>query len=204
VPPRRDVRRVFEDLHRGDDDPWRTRTSWYEARRRALVLAALPHARVGRVLEVGCSVGELTAALAERADRTVAVDVSEAALSTARARCEGLAVDFERLEVPGQWPLGEYDVVVLSEIGYFLSEGDLVATVERACGSLAPGGALLLVHWRHEVEDWTLDGPAVHALAVPVAARLGLTVATHVVDDDVLLDLYRPRERTSPAREEQG
>ena len=55
------------------------------------------------------------------------------------------------------------------------------------------------MHWRHEVADWALDGPAVHGLAVPVAACHGLTVATHVVDDDVLLDLYRPRARTSPA-----
>jgi LmbE family N-acetylglucosaminyl deacetylase len=199
---RRDVRRVFEQLHQDDADPWRTRTSWYEERRRALVLASLPRARAGSVLEVGCSVGELTAALAERADEAVAVDVSEAALAHARQRCAGLPVRFERLEVPREWPAGEYDVVVLSEIGYFLSEADLVETLRRASGSLTPDGALLLVHWRHEVEDWALDGPAVHGLAVPVAACQGLTVATHVVDDDVLLDLYRPRERTSPAQAE--
>lgn len=198
----RDVRAVFEELHRGDEDPWRTRTSWYESRRRALVLASLPHPRLGRVLEVGCSVGELTAALAGRADETVGVDVSEAALDRARARCAGLPVRFERLHVPHDWPAGEYDVVVLSEIGYFLSEADLVETVRRACGSLRRDGALLLVHWRHEVADWPLDGPAVHALAVPVVTGRGLTAATHVVDDDVLLDLYRGRDRVSPARAE--
>jgi LmbE family N-acetylglucosaminyl deacetylase len=199
---RRDVRQVFDQLHQDDADPWRTQTSWYEDRRRALVLASLPWARAGSVLEVGCSVGELTAALAERADETVAVDVSEAALTHARQRCAELPVRFERLEVPHEWPAGEYDVVVLSEIGYFLSEADLLETLRRACGSLTPDGALLLVHWRHEVEDWPLDGPAVHGLAVPVAACHGLTAATHVVDDDVLLDLYRPRERTSPAQAE--
>ena len=127
------------------------------------------------------------------------MDVSEVALTHARQRCAGLPVRFERLEVPREWPTGEYDVVVLSEIGYFLSEDDLVETLRSACGSLTAEGALLLVHWRHEVADWALDGPAVHGLAVPVAACHGLTVATHVVDDDVLLDLYRPRARTSPA-----
>ena len=78
-----DAEQVFEELHRGDEDPWRTASSWYESRRRALALACLPRERVGRVLEVGCSVGELTAALGERAEHVVGVDVSEAALAAA-------------------------------------------------------------------------------------------------------------------------
>ncbi len=193
---------VFEELHRGDADPWRTASSWYEARRRALALACLPRERVGSVLEVGCSVGELTAALSERADHVVGVDVSEAALTVAARRCAGRSVRFERLRVPGQWPEGSYDVVVLSEIGYFLSGRELAETLWKACASLTDDGALLLVHWRHEVEGWPLDGADVHGAAGRVAAEHDLTLATRVVDDDVLLDLYRPKRRRSLAEEE--
>lgn len=193
---------VFEELHRRDQDPWRTRTSWYESRRRALALALLPRQHVGSVLEIGCSVGELTAALASRADAVLAVDVSAAALAIAADRCSGLPVTFRQQEVPREWPEGAYDVVVLSEVGYFLSASDLDETLRQACRSLTPVGALLLVHWRHDVEGWPLDGPAVHVTASRVAVEHGLTVATRVADDDVLLDLYRPGDRLTLAEEE--
>lgn len=197
-----DAAAVFEELHRGDADPWRTATSWYEARRRALALAVLPRERVGSVLEVGCSVGELTAALSDRADHVLGVDVSETALAAAARRCAGRSVHFERLRVPEQWPDGSFDVVVLSEVGYFLSGAELAETLWRACRSLTADGALLLVHWRHEVDGWPLDGAEVHGAAGRVAAEHDLTLATRVVDDDVLLDLYRPRRRRTLAGEE--
>ncbi len=197
-----DAAAVFEELHRADADPWRTASSWYEARRRALALALLPRERVGSVLEVGCSVGELTAALSERADHVLGVDISETALAAAARRCAGRSVHFERLRVPQEWPDGRFDVVVLSEIGYFLSGAELAETLWRACRALAADGALLLVHWRHEVDGWPLDGAEVHGAAGRVAAEHDLTLATRVVDDDVLLDLYRPRRRRTLAAEE--
>jgi hypothetical protein len=51
--------------------------------------------------------------------------------------------------VPGEWPEGSFDVVVLSEIGYFLTGAELAETLWKACSALTPDGALLLVHWRH-------------------------------------------------------
>ncbi len=199
-----DAAHVFEELHLREADPWRTATSWYEARRRALTLACLPHELVGSVLEVGCSVGELTAALADRADHVVAVDVSEAAIAAAARRCAGRSVRFERLRVPHAWPEGTYDVVVLSEIGYFLSRDELAETLGKACSSLTPDGALLLVHWRHEIQGWPLDGADVHGAADRIAAEHDLSLATRVVDDDVLLDLYRCRRRRTLAEEERS
>ncbi len=154
------------------------------------------------MLEVGCSVGELTAALSERSDLVVGVDVSETALAAAARRCAGRSVRLERLRVPGQWPEGSFDVVVMSEIGYFLTGRELAETLWQACSSLTDDGALLLVHWRHEVEGWPLDGADVHGAAGRVAAEHDLTLATRVVDDDVLLDLYRPKRRRSLAEEE--
>ncbi len=195
---------VFEELHRADADPWRTASSWYEARRRALALALLPRERVGSALEVGCSVGELTAALSERADHVLGVDVSETALAAAAQRCAGRPVHFERRRVPEEWPDGRFDLVVLSEVGYFLSGAELAETLWRACRSLTADGAVLLVHWRHEVDGWPLDGAEVHGAAGRVAAEHDLTLATRVVDDDVLLDLYRPRRRRTLAAEERA
>jgi hypothetical protein len=62
----------FDELFRLDADPWRTRTRWYEVRKRALTLAALPQERYERACEPGCGAGEMTAALAQRCGSVVA------------------------------------------------------------------------------------------------------------------------------------
>ena len=45
------VRLLFE----ASDDPWSFKSRWYEARKRALTLAALPKLRYGRAYEPGCA-----------------------------------------------------------------------------------------------------------------------------------------------------
>ena len=56
----------FEDLYRRSADPWGFASSGYEAAKYAATLAALPRDRYARGLEVGCSIGVFTAALAGR------------------------------------------------------------------------------------------------------------------------------------------
>ena len=67
-------------------DPWSVDDSWYEERKRDLTLAALPRRRFRRALEVGCSIGALTARLAERCDEVLALDESEVAVAAAARR----------------------------------------------------------------------------------------------------------------------
>ncbi len=59
------VQQYFGAIYR-DDDPFGYRERWYEARKRDLLLASLPRARFAHAWELGCSNGELTAALAPR------------------------------------------------------------------------------------------------------------------------------------------
>ncbi len=185
---------VFERLHRDSADPWSLATSWYERRKRAVTLAALPQERLGRVLEVGCSVGVLTEALADRATHVTALDVSDAALQQARQRLGAREdVCLRRMRVPDAWPEGTYDLVVLSEVGYFLTRDECAAVLRAALGCLGPTGSLLLVHWRHPVEGWPLDGDDVHALARELAEGSGHVVTTAVLDEDFRLDLWRRR-----------
>ena len=110
----------------------------------------LPRPRFGRALEVGCSTGALTEALSDRADHVVAVDRSETALRAATARlADRDDIEVARLDVPGEWPAGSFDLVVVSEVGYFLSPLALDRLVERVATSLAPDGVVVLCHWRH-------------------------------------------------------
>jgi LmbE family N-acetylglucosaminyl deacetylase len=153
---------TLDRLHQAQPDPWDVDSSWYERRKRAVTLACLPSEHYATGLEVGCSIGALAADLAGRCDRLLAIDASPAAVETARERlADAPGVEVGLLRVPEEWPEGDFDLVVVSEVGYFLSPRQLDALVER-CRVAGRGGHLVLCHWRHQPVGWVLAGPAVH------------------------------------------
>lgn len=183
----------LDDLHRQSRDPWSTRNSWYEARKRALTVAALPHRHTGTILEIGCSVGTLAAELADHCDRVIAADDSPAALAEARRTIQDPRVDFRQCRVPEQWPSdpgstdGELhpDLVVLSETGYFLSPGRVRVLARRIRDSGAP--VVLACHWRHPVVGWPLDATAVHTV---LAETLDLPESLRITDRNVEIVMW--------------
>jgi LmbE family N-acetylglucosaminyl deacetylase len=153
---------ALDDLHRDEADPWGVDERWYEQRKRDLTLAVLPRRRFARGLEVGCSTGALAERLAGRCDELVAVDSSPAAVERARRRLAGLRhVDVQLQQVPHAWPPGPLDLVVVSEVAYFLSPLELRGLVDRVRASLAPDGVVVLCHWRHRIDGWVLDSDQV-------------------------------------------
>ncbi len=189
----------FDELFLLDADPWRTRTRWYEVRKRALTLAALPQERYERACEPGCGAGETTAALAQRCASVVASDASGAAVRQARARLAGLAnVRVDHARMPRDWPAGRFDLVVVSELGYYLS-GDELRQLAQACrASLAGGGTLVACHWRRVEPDMLQRAQDVHA---ELHQHSGLWPASHYEDDDFLLDVWTADARSVAQRE---
>ena len=184
----------FDDLYERDADPWRLASRWYEERKYALTLAALSRPRYRSAFEPGCSVGVLTAGLARRCDALLAWDVAAPAIEAARARTadeQGTTVACG--QVPHDWPEGRFDLIVVSELGYYLSTAELDRVAERVSASLEPGGELVLVHWRHPVADYPLRGDDVHARFTDRAELTGLA---HHHEADFLLDVL---VRTPPA-----
>jgi hypothetical protein len=51
------------------------------------------------------------------------------------------------MAVPGDWPAGRFDLIVLSELLYFLAADDLHAIAARVRASLTGNGIVLLVNW---------------------------------------------------------
>jgi hypothetical protein len=152
----------FEERYARDPDPWGFASQWYEGRKYALTLAALPRSRYRRGFEPGCSIGVLTTGLAARCDYLLAADGVDAALDQARLRVAGLAhVEVAKLVLPHQWPDGPWDLVVLSEIGYYFGPADLAALLDRAAATTVAGATLVAVHWRGET-DYPQTGDAVH------------------------------------------
>ncbi|EPR76708.1 Methyltransferase type 12 [Leifsonia rubra CMS 76R] len=189
----------FDTFYAGKADPWGFESRWYEQRKRALTLGALPRERFGRVLEVGCSIGVLTEQLAARCDHLHATDIAEQPLKAARERLKNEShVTFHQTDAPGEWPSGEFDLIVLSEVGYYFSEEALSDLVCRAAASLAADGVLLACHWRHPVSDYPLTGDQVHAR---LQAESNLERFVHHSEEDFLLELYSPPPARSVARQ---
>jgi SAM-dependent methyltransferase len=165
----------FDRIYAADPDPWRFESSAYEDAKYTRSLAALPARRFIRALEIGCSIGVLTERLAAHCDELLAIDVSAAALERAGRRCATLpGVCFARLQVPRQFPPGKFDLIVVSEVGYYWSLPDLHLASTAIIDALARGGVLLLVHWTEPVHDYPLDGDTVHAHFLGRASAAGL------------------------------
>lgn len=188
----------FDTVYSSGPDPWGFETRWYEKRKRAALIAALPRKRFETALELGCSTGVLTAELAERCDTVLGLDRIEQPLSIARERLAGRpGVSFERRTVPADWPEGEFDLIVLSEVGYYCSSADLRRLLEHCRASLAPDGVLVACHWRHPVADYPLTGDAVHGQLTHV---VGLQRTVHHLERDFVLEVYEPRPALSVAQ----
>lgn len=190
----------FDELYSRRADPWALRSRPYEARKYAITLAAIPRARYSRIFEPGCSVGVLTRLLAQRADAVVATDISELALREARRAGVPENVTVERAAVPYEWPDGEFDLIVFSELGYYLDPASLDLFIRRARGSLAAGGHLVAVHWRPNVPEYPGTAAAVHDRL----DRSELDKLAHYEDEHFLLDVYAADGRGSLARPEDG
>lgn len=201
VRPERLDGEYFDELYGRREDPWRLGSRWYERRKRALTLASLPDEDLGRVLEIGCSLGHLTCDLARRARQVVALDVAAEAVGRTRARvaAEGLAatVDVRLGSALDPLPDGPFDTVVLSEVGYYLARPDLVDLARRVRDVLATDGTVLTCHWRHDVPEYPLGGDEVRDA---LARELGLARLVEHVEEDLVLDVLVRDPRSVAAR----
>lgn len=178
----------FDELFADNDDPWAFRTRWYEQRKRALTLAALPRQRYSRVFEPGCANGELSLCLAERCDELLCMDMSARAADLARKRLiefPGAKVVEGRL--PDDWPEGKFDLIVVSEWAYYLEPALFVQVVERIAASLSADGAVLACHWLHPIEGCPMLGREAHAL---LAEHLQLHPLVRHEETDFLLEMW--------------
>lgn len=177
----------FDDLYAHADDPWGLATEAYEARKYALTLAALPRARYRRGFEPGCAIGVLTSALAARCEALVSWDGAAAAVQHATERVRAGHVRIEQRRVPGEWPDGSFDLVVVSELLYFLDADERIRLYERVRASLEPGGHLVAVHWRHAFDAASGTGDEAHA---ELATTPGWGRLVEHIEADFLLGVW--------------
>jgi predicted TPR repeat methyltransferase len=187
----------FEQVYAEGDDPWGFETRWYEARKRALTLAALPEHRYRSAYEPGCALGLLSVGLSERCDALRCEDPIAAMVERAHHRLaeEGAArcgATVSQAAIPEAWPSADeatFDLVVLSEVAYYLDAVGLDELEARLADTLEPGGDLVAVHWTGRT-DYPSTADEVHD-------RLGqigwLEARSALRDAEFRLDVWRRR-----------
>lgn len=176
----------FERLYRLNPDPWGFQTSIYEQTKYRQTLSALGDRHFRSGLEVGCSIGCLTRLLAPHCDMLLGLDIIEGPLQTARSHCSDQPhVRFQRMQVPVEWPGNErFDLIVFSEMLYFLSSDDIDCCANHVQASLLPAATLLLVNWLGRTDDPTSGDEAAERF-------IGRTVGTLMVTRQERHEGYR-------------
>lgn len=144
----------FDGIFESDDDPWDLASSPYEASKFAHTHEALSDRRYPRALEIGCAHGVLTAQVAGLCDTLLAIDISTRALAKARTRVGDLpGVSLQNMAFPREAPTGApFDLVILSEVAYYWSLGDLDRAGAWLRDHVTPGGRIILVHYTGETD----------------------------------------------------
>jgi SAM-dependent methyltransferase len=146
----------FEKKYRADIDPWDFKTSEYERDKYQATLGSLTKDRYAAALEVGCSIGVLTKLLTPRCASLLAVDSSPTAIEAARS-INRQNITFRVANLPAEFPEGNFDLIVLSEILYYFDKADLERVAQSCIDSISQDGEIVLCHWLGET-DYPLTG----------------------------------------------
>ena len=173
VPP--EMRPGFFDHFFDDGDPFGFDVKAEEQLKFQRTLEVCGEGSLGRVLELGCAVGTFTEMLAPRATDVLALDVSQAAVDqVARRLHDRPNVRATAMTIPGEFPEEAFDLVVASDVLYYLSVEQLQRCVDRIEAVLSDGAAFVAVHYVPRMGS-VLNGDEAHDV---LAAR---TTLKHVL-----------------------
>lgn len=199
---RREARFEFESLFAREVDPFGY-ASEYEQIKYGQTLSLLGASRYQRALEIACAEGHFTYQLASRVDSLLAVDISELALERAAARSAAFDnVEFRQLDVCAQ-PLPEgFDLVVCSEMLYYVSDRDgLAHLARRMIDAVVPGGYLVTMHSHALVDSPSETG---FDWDVPFGASYIAEVFSALPDVHLVRELRAPMYRALLFRRDDG
>lgn len=210
----------FDALYEGNKDPWHYQTRWYEKRKRDICLSLLPQSQYGRGIELGCGNGVFSELLAHRCQSLVSIDGNRQAVSLAKQRlakvCHAQVIHGIIPDIFSALPNSllqhgpsthnrlqpTFDLIIISEILYYLSADDIDIVIAWVQKHLAAGGTLLCCHWRYAIDGFDMTGESVHerlqaAFNLPArdsnqkASPATFTHQSCLVDRDFLLDVWQ-------------
>lgn len=162
VPP--EMRPGFFDHFFDDGDPFGFDRNPEERLKFARTLEVCGDGPWGHVLEIGCAVGTFTEVLADHASDVLAIDVSQAAVDqVARRLRDRPHVRTRAMDIPAEFPDETFDLVVASDVLYYLSVDELRRCAAAVESSLSDGGAFVAVHYVPRMGS-VLNGDEAHDL----------------------------------------
>ena len=162
----------FEAKFQENPDPWNYGSSRFEAFKRQILLQACGTRQYGRGLELACANGETSLLLAHKCLSFLAVDGSVSAVAEAKRRTAGLRhVVITEAALPQDMPRGPFDLIVISELLYYLKSRDLDAVLRRSIAALAPGGRLVVLHHTSYFDDVAIPPAAAQQRAVELLGQ---------------------------------
>jgi trans-aconitate methyltransferase len=181
----------FEARYRENPDPWGYTTSDYERDKYAATLSACGPGPFTCALELGSSIGVFSSLLAPRCARLVTIDAAPTAVAVARERLAPVPhVEAILGEIPAAIPAEPLDLVVASEILYYLYPGQLEQTLTVLGERMPAGGRLVAVHWCPAGPERPFDAEGAHAILL---ARPELRHVESAGTDQYLLDVMERR-----------
>lgn len=180
----------FERRYRANPDPWAYEQSDYEREKYAATLRACGDGPFANALELGGSIGVFSALLARRCRALTTIDLAPTAVRIATQRlADQPHVQLVLGRIPDDIPPATHDLVVASEILYYLEASQLALTLDTLRQRMATGSRLVAVHWRPPGPERPFTTAAVHAR---LREQPWLTTTRSESTADYLLDVLEP------------
>lgn len=173
-------------LYANTSDPWDFEHSDYEQAKFAATRAALSRTHYTSAFELGCGNGQLVRHLVDICDRYTGMDAVAIAIEAARRAVPDAT--FIHNFYPCPLPTDDFDLLILSEILYFLDQASLRGLASDIAAAW-PRAEVLCVSWLGET-DHDLQGE--EALAIFASA-----ITTHDFECLTRSERYRI-DRGSP------
>lgn len=149
----------FEMRFRQDPDPWQTHTRRREKVKRHQLMQAAGFRRWSRALELGAGNGSNTVLLARRSLQLDACEATDSGFALIQEAVASLPnVQVCKHVIPERFPSSFYDLIVISEVLYYLPPGHLRKLSRAISRALVPGGRLVLAHHHRRFADAWLGG----------------------------------------------
>ncbi|ACF14311.1 Methyltransferase type 12 [Chloroherpeton thalassium ATCC 35110] len=137
---------VFNWFYKFSSDPFDLEKSDYEAHKFALVAKCVQEIHVKNALDIGCGTGVLTEKISHFCTHILGIDFSTEAIETAKNRCAGQSnIRFLAADIRAFQPPETYDLVLCSEVLYYVGEPDLEKFLGLLHVALSENGRLIVV-----------------------------------------------------------
>lgn len=144
----------FEKKFLDDPDPWNYANSPFEAYKRRILRQACGSRSFGRGLELACANGETSKVLSSLCLKLLALDGSPTVVAEANRRTKHLPnVTVAVANLPDDLPRQQFDLIIASEIFYYLRPLPLLRLMNGLYQNLAPSGRIVCLHHVIDFDD---------------------------------------------------